>query len=850
MANNPGNYGLSLFGLDPYGSEWAPYGVAGATSYSPHFVQVRFTDLIDLSDPSYLIPSNYVITPTLTVTAVIIESADSVILQTSAQSLEVYTVTVGEATSFFGVPMVPPLNVATFTGYPSVPGYFSAATTPFRVRCIFSTPMLLNAALTSPSSYTVTDLNFGNFPVLTAEPEQTGNPLSVVLTLSIPMETDNWYQTILSPAIVDVNGQSPKPSAVDFQFILPATTTSVSIPEFTGEVSGGPFGHPDGLVFFSPSLNVAAANSIIQVEEVDVCSKAYDSYHIPQPIDPAPFYLWSPNGPKTFLEKEQGFVLFAGFPRLSEARFELDFPELRDRVPLSVDTSVCITMRAQYQPGYVPFLNDPAWWHFDGTHTSTPPMWINANITAVFTVTAVTNHGGQIEITTSAPNEFASGETVNVFNVKESFPVTGHVTAGSSVAATASVHHFATASIVGHALLEPEPARNLNQNHSARASIQSESFFLPPFQTAAAIQAGSSLMATAATDWVHDGVSAIAAGSSVSATASLHCGAHSGISAGASLSDFSPQDPNGTWTIRVVDTTHFILEGSSFVYPYISGGSVSGPNPPPAPPESATQIIVLYVNLGGFATMTVAQPSLVHWALAHIHADSSFATSPEVQPTAIKANSYMRVTRPSLHLGATAAIVGDSSLTLPVFPSHQNWEVTADIVGYAVVDAHCEQAWLATAELLGSSSIFTRAAKNSPVSATLVAGSSVSAHATAGPHAAATLVAGSSVSAHDVVDRMVSGALGGHSTFSASAIVVHPAHSAIIAGSSVHGAVEAHRGAIGTIVAGSSVVAGAHKGPTATAAIVGGSGVVAPAVVHHFASASISGGSSVAASAT
>src|ERR1017187_7933060 len=99
-----GNFGNSLFGLDPYGSDPAPFGVAGATSYNPHFVQVRFTDIIDQTYSPFFDPANYVITPALTVHAVILESADSVILETDAQTLEVYTVTVGLARSYFGVP--------------------------------------------------------------------------------------------------------------------------------------------------------------------------------------------------------------------------------------------------------------------------------------------------------------------------------------------------------------------------------------------------------------------------------------------------------------------------------------------------------------------------------------------------------------------------------------------------------------------------------------------------------------------------------------------------------------------------------------------------------------------------
>jgi len=571
MANS-GNYGLSLYGLDPYGSEFAPFGVAGATSYNPHFVQVRFTDLIDLSDLSFLDPSNYVITPTLNVHLVILESADSVILQTDTQSFASYLVTVGQATSFFGIPMVPPLNTATFTGFPTVPGYFSAATTPFRIRCIFSTQMQLNAALTNPMSYAVTDLNGHVFTVLSAVPEQSGNPFSVVLTLATPMETTNWYQTVLSPTLIDINGQMPQPSDNDFQFIQPLPSTNVPIKEFSGEVNSGILGDPDGLVFFSPSLNVAAANSVIQVEEVDVCTTAYDTYMPPPAFDPVPFYVWSPTGPQTFLE-QPGVVLFAGFPRMSEAMFELDFTptHLLDPVPKAFDVSVCITLSSTFAPGFVPLLNDPAYWLFDGTHNTTPPMWICAD--------------------------------------------------------------------------------NLS----------------------------------------------------------------------------------------------------------------------PIPPGGGSAIIVLFVNLGGEATMTVAEPQLVHWCEANIQANSSMATVPEIQPMTIKANSYMRVGRPSLHVGVTANIVADSSLKVAGQPAPTNWTAEAAIIGYAEVRAHCEQHWTATTAMDGYATIFTRPTRHVFASAAMAGNSTVSASARVGPAGFAAMVGHATFGAVATVHHFASVSISGQSAVVAAA---------------------------------------------------------------------------------
>jgi len=624
MANNLGNFGLSLYGMDPYGSEPALFGVAGATAYSPHFVQVRFTDILDFTFLPLTDPTNYSISPTLAVHTVIVESADSVILGTDAQSAVLYTVTVTAAKSFFGTPMVPPHNTATFTGLASISGgYFAVGTTPTRVRCIFSTQMQLNAALTDPTNYTVTDLNGNVLSVLSAQPEQSGNPFSVVLTLGTPMQTTSWYQTILSPSLVDIHGNAPKPSAVDFQWVLPAQNISVPISEFSGEVTGGPFGDHNGLVYFSPSLNVAASNSTIQVEEVDVCTKAYDEYHPPVALDPAPFYVWSPIGPQTTLG-EQGIVLFGGFPFLSEAKFEVEFTgtHVNDLMPEAFDGSCSVVLKASFAPTtLISLLNDTAWSLFAGNDVR------YANIPA-------------------------------------------------AVAMSSDSYAFADT---------------------------------PPNLTdAASVQANSSLSALA----------------TVIGTESC--------------------------------PPMFVCADNSI-----------------APVPGTETIIVLRHAIVGNATMTVAEPDVVHWAAAAIEGDSTFATSPQAPPTSIQANSWMRVGRPGVHFSTTVSMDAGATMTVngpphPAPPTPQHHIVTAEMDGYAIVEARVEQAWTADAEMEANASIFARANRHVFASAGIVADSIVAGTATKGPTATAAIVGGSSVTAHAVINHPVSASLSGHSTMTAS----------------------------------------------------------------------------------
>jgi hypothetical protein len=561
MPLNPGNFGSSLYGIDPYGSAFAPFGVAGATSYGPHFVQVRFTDVIDLTDPAFTAPSNYVLSPPLAVHAVVIESADSVVLQTDAQSFVTYTVTVGSARSYFQVPMYPPLNTAMFTGFPSNPGYFSCATSPTRVRLIFSTAMM-SAPLLVLTNYTVSDFNGHVFTILSAQIEQTVGPaLSVVLTLSTPLDTTGWYQTILSSNIVSTDSQTPQPPDHDFQFILPPLNVSVPISEFTGEVSGPLFGDPDGLVYFSPSLNVAASNSIIQVEEVDVCSIAYDTYTFPQPVDPFPFYTWSPTGPQTFLE-QPGIVLFAGFPKMSEVEFEFGFSGeyLFDDVPPPYDTSVSIVMQQTFAPGYVALLNNPAWWMFDGVHKTTPPMWICANnlgpippgpadeITFLFvgvygkatmTVDApVVTHHAVVHMEANStfltspeapPTVISANSYMRVGRPNVNFGVTAGIVAGSSMRVNVPQGpqlQLANAAIVADSSLMAKVPQVL----SASAAIEATSFLGAEY---AEIHAGSSIVAVAT---VNRGVvAAIVAGSSAGGPMSAHRAVASAMSGQATI---------------------------------------------------------------------------------------------------------------------------------------------------------------------------------------------------------------------------------------------------------------------------------------------------------------------------
>lgn len=374
----PGSYGNGIYGSDPYGSNFL--AVVSVTVLDPTQVEVTFNWFLDFTYPEIVSPTNYTITPSLNVLSVTANSLNSVILRTDRLVLPTYEVQVGFGKSLTGLPLNPALSYEFFTGFPP-PTFIAAGMTPTRVRLLFSAPMLINSVLTDPASYEVTTLQGVPLAILSAVPEQSVNPLSVILTLAAPgMGTTEWYQAVIVGDVQTTSGLAPNPLQHVFQFIEPAGSFRVDPQNFTGEVQGGLFGYPNGLVFFSPALEVPISNSILQVEDIDVCSTAYDTYHFPKPIDPFPLFTWSPHAPQTTLG-QTGVVLWAGFPRLSDARLELTFTgsHMVEPMPTTVDSGCSITMQQTWDPAYVALLNDPAWYLYNDTGTSVPPMFICAN---------------------------------------------------------------------------------------------------------------------------------------------------------------------------------------------------------------------------------------------------------------------------------------------------------------------------------------------------------------------------------------------------------------------------------------------------------------------------------------
>jgi hypothetical protein len=513
------------------------------------------------------------------------------------------------------------------------------------------------------------------------------------------MQTTQWYETMLSPDIVALNGQQPSPPSVDFQWVQPVQNVTIPISEFSGEVQGGLFGDPEGLVFFSPALNYPAASSVIQVEDVSVCTTAYDQYTFPpQTPDPNPFFVWSPSGPQTTLG-EHGIVLFGGFPSMGEVQFEFGFgpPVTQDQMPEAFDGSCCVNLTQTFYPAErISLLNNKTW--------------------SLFAANDVRYEDIQANVAMEGSSQFLLPEQ-SAANI-----------AGSS-------NLTATATVIG---TEPSPpmfvcfygrppmlfagahgtsvvyARASVQHH-AHATITASSSVTPQYE-----------LSSGGTAW--SATTSISAGAVVSARAGLHQPASASMVA---------------TSLSLVDS--LLPPGETF--------------------EQET-IIVLRFAMAGNSTMVVQEPSLVHWVESHIVADSTLATIPEIAPLNIAANSWMRVGRPHLTLGASVTIVGGSTFAIQ---QAQHLEATAAITGYATVDAHCEQNWEVSSTMEGNATIFTRASRDQHLATSLSGDSTLTGFATKGPVGSAAIVAGSSMAATAVLNHTAAASILGSSAVAAVA---------------------------------------------------------------------------------
>jgi hypothetical protein len=192
---------------------------------------------------------------------------------------------------------------------------------------------------------------------------------STVATVEAVEEFPGWYRCSLTRDVT-------APVATVAAFGAAESTSSTSY-EGSGSsalylygaelVNTSLLGVPLGQVFFSPALDSLAADSVIQVDEVSVCTRAYDVYTIPSLPDPNPLSIYSPaEGYSTLLNDD---VLWATAERLGLAHINLTDNQADTIVP-PVDGPADATLQETFDQSKVALLNVEDWVLYDGVGTS------------------------------------------------------------------------------------------------------------------------------------------------------------------------------------------------------------------------------------------------------------------------------------------------------------------------------------------------------------------------------------------------------------------------------------------------------------------------------------------------
>ncbi len=251
--------------------------------------------------------------------------------------------------------------------------FLAGAQSPTKVELVFSATVQQNPALTNPLSYGVQSVTGGTVIQVIAATLSGGTPIQrVTLTLGAPLKSLEYYSVVTS-GVLDTNGDPPTPNSFVFQWAdatRPRVGAPLEIPirDFSGEVTEGLLGSPDGQVFFSPALEASVSStSTIELQEVAVCTRAYDEYHIPNPPDPTVLFTFAPGVPGVLGPTS---VLWGDAHRLGQAILDVK-SQYTDDVEGSSDFLVSVILEETIDTSKGGFLNDPRWLLRGSSSTST-----------------------------------------------------------------------------------------------------------------------------------------------------------------------------------------------------------------------------------------------------------------------------------------------------------------------------------------------------------------------------------------------------------------------------------------------------------------------------------------------
>jgi len=373
-----GNYGWGWGGGYPIGDDsdinitltlienltvGLPFNLEAASSPASTIVRAEFSHPLDFSYAPVLDPANYLISG-LIITAVNPAPETNAVLLTVGPPMQpiVYELIVTDARSAGGDPLLNDRDF--FGGFGLSPTFIANAQSATKIAVVFTNEMADSSDLTSASNYTVTDLQGNVIPVVSVTAGVS--PITrVELELGAPLTPFNYYPITISTAVETVDGRSLVPNRRMIQWTPREFEWLIDTSSFTGEVEGGLLGTPAGQIFFSPALEQAIAESIIEVDEAGVCTRAYDEYTIPQLEDPPPLHIWAPSPfPQTVI----GDSLFTTAERQGLARTNVsDLQE--DTYTPPTDGPADATL-VEVDETRIALLNNPNWVLFDNVSTS------------------------------------------------------------------------------------------------------------------------------------------------------------------------------------------------------------------------------------------------------------------------------------------------------------------------------------------------------------------------------------------------------------------------------------------------------------------------------------------------
>lgn len=347
-----------------------PIKVVAAEAPTPFTVRVFFSAPLDPFFAPNFDPANYTIAGLTVTEAFPGIDPNTVLLVTTEQGPFTYTVVAASAQSATGDTLDPLHDSADFPGFPVAPTFFATAQSRRKVQLTFATAMVQNLAYTSTVSYLLTDIDGNPIPLVSATPVGPTPNQRLDLVPATDLVPGGYYvvtivsvqvRTLIADFLITPNAdifqwkETPRP--------VPTIPIVLSISAFSGEVSGGLLGQPLGQVFFSPSLDLAAPNSAIQVDSISVCTKAFDTYTPPSPPDPSPLYTFSAGGPSGTLG---GAVLFTTFDRLLGAKLNLSIEPTDSFAPAVTGPAVAI-LQEVFDPAFISLLNNSFWTMFNGS---------------------------------------------------------------------------------------------------------------------------------------------------------------------------------------------------------------------------------------------------------------------------------------------------------------------------------------------------------------------------------------------------------------------------------------------------------------------------------------------------